>query len=199
MKITMILAHPDDEVIFGWPVLQDTSVEKNLLICSSDKDNPKRQWCSHRKLPLLELCDNLGVDVKCLDHPSSFYTSDSRSGKLREVCESIGDFVQTHCDGDVVFTHNPYGEYGHMDHVLVFNIVLKTVGVPIWFTDIVLESNWYSGDFLPCRMKSLFYADKMKDAVLDDSFYSRCRAYYDKHKVWTWDKPPVQSCSIYQV
>ena len=27
-KCLMVMAHPDDEIIFGWPIFQDKSIEK---------------------------------------------------------------------------------------------------------------------------------------------------------------------------
>jgi hypothetical protein len=46
-KTLLVMAHQDDEIIFGWPVFQGNPA--GLLICSSDLHNPDRQWCRHRK------------------------------------------------------------------------------------------------------------------------------------------------------
>ena len=51
-KVLMVMAHPDDEILFGWPVFFDPKYKKKLLICSSDYNNPERAWCKYRKKSL---------------------------------------------------------------------------------------------------------------------------------------------------
>ena len=36
MKVLMVFAHPDDEIIFGWPIFQDSTIEKELIMVTSD-------------------------------------------------------------------------------------------------------------------------------------------------------------------
>ena len=36
MKVLMVFAHPDDEIIFGWPIFQDPTIEKELIMVTSD-------------------------------------------------------------------------------------------------------------------------------------------------------------------
>ena len=43
MKVLMVFAHPDDEIIFGWPIFQDPTIEKELIMVKSDFNNPARQ------------------------------------------------------------------------------------------------------------------------------------------------------------
>ena len=40
MKVLMVFAHPDDEIIFGWPIFQDPTIEKELVMVTSDFNNP---------------------------------------------------------------------------------------------------------------------------------------------------------------
>ena len=72
----IIMAHPDDEVIFGWMVLKE--IDK-ILICSSDFNNPDRAWCKNRKLALQEVCKELKVECECLDYKEA---SDRKARKL---------------------------------------------------------------------------------------------------------------------
>ena len=32
-KVVMVMAHPDDEIIFGWPIFQDDDYEKEIIMC----------------------------------------------------------------------------------------------------------------------------------------------------------------------
>ncbi len=56
MKVLMVFAHPDDEIIFGWPIFQDPTIEKELVMVTSDFNNPARQQYAHRKFLLKEVC-----------------------------------------------------------------------------------------------------------------------------------------------
>ena len=88
-KILMLFAHPDDEIIFGWPVLQDNTLQKELLICSSDLNNPKRQKYSHRKEALFRLAHNLNIKCTCLDYDSEFYRLETRRESFSKMCAHV--------------------------------------------------------------------------------------------------------------
>ena len=77
-KVLMILAHPDDEVILGWPVLQDPSFDKEILVCSSDRNNPARQQYAHRREALAAMCESFVFPYTCLDYDSDFFRTPYR-------------------------------------------------------------------------------------------------------------------------
>ncbi len=78
-KILMLYAHPDDELVWGWPILQNPAFEKEILICVSDAHNPQRRRFAHRVESLAMLCEHLKIswqrlaeDIACLSgtrHP----------------------------------------------------------------------------------------------------------------------------------
>lgn len=198
MKILMVLAHPDDEVIFGWPILQQERVEKEVLICSSDENNPNREWCARRKHTLLNLCKSLDIPCRCLRYNSAFYKADARKGELKQIRQHISEEIRK-SEFDFIFTHNPLGEYGMLDHILVHHIVLSTVTKPILISDIVLENIWMPTTTLPDSYKRVYYTRKFSSNVLDTNFYNKCKDFYTKDRVWTWSKPPVKTCSLYRI
>ena len=187
MKMQLVMAHPDDEVIFGWPVLADRSVD-SILICSNDSGNPDRKWCRHRKVALMEMTAALRIPARSLDYSSEFYRLSTRDEQLKRMMEDIAANIDPHADA--VFTHNPWGEYGHMDHIIV-HLAVQSTGKSIFFTDIFLPSNWMNLTHAPKKGFSV-----LRSADNDLSFYNYCRSFYDKHRVWTWDRPPIQRCNI---
>jgi LmbE family N-acetylglucosaminyl deacetylase len=198
-KVLMVIAHADDEIICGWPIFQDDTIEKEVLLCSSDLYNPQRQWCAHRKHVLIELCKEKNIPIKVYDLPSGFYRIETRQGSLAKMQEDImSDIDSTECDA--IFTHNPLGEYGHLDHKMCFELVLRASKKPVIFSDILLKSNWQSHETIPPLFKKLYYTDVIsKDHVLDESYYAYCEQKYRDAGVWTWNKPPVKKCNLYQL
>ena len=173
----IVMAHPDDEVIFGWPVLKETN---KILICSSDLDNPKRMWCKNRKIALMEVCSELGIKYECLNYNSEFYRLPTRDETLKRMANDIQRRV-----GDKVFTHNPWGEYGHIDHIIINQIV------PGHCSDILIDSNW-----LPVRRHGL--GRLIKKAEWDEAIYQKLKKIYVRHGCWTWNREPVREANIYE-
>jgi len=181
--ITMLVAHCDDEVIFGWPVLPRA---KKIICCSSDANNPARAWCKDRKKALIEICDMFGIEMVCFNHNSEFYKMDARAGELIKFQNEI----TPHLREGLVFTHNVWGEYGHMDHILVNQIALAS-GMPLLTTDICIDAGW-----LKCAPAP--QGNKIQDCDIDLDLYNRCKAVYDKYGCWTWSKAPVMKASLYE-
>lgn len=192
----MVMAHPDDEIIFGWPIFQKKDAEITLLMCSSDLDNPDRQWCSHRKFVLEDICKTNNTKLVCLDNPSEFYRSSTRDEKLSQVRNEIIENMLSE-DYDYVFTHNPLGEYGHLDHKFIFETVLFNACSPILYTDICMQSNWPSISNMPHRIKELYYQSHVSCCDLDKELYTHCEKKYEEAGVWTWSQPPIEKCNLY--
>lgn len=212
-NILMILAHPDDEVIFGWPLLQNYSIKKELIICSSDAFNPQRRWCAHRKQPLIDLCTNLGLNLTCLDYNSDFYSYPNRNTKSpknifkrlihkKDTRTIISEFMKDVLkvikskEFDAIFTHNPWGEYGHMDHIIIHNLILHHYynKKPILFTDTLINLDWMPlCKDLP-RITSKF--ERIGSFTNNENLYNDFMQYYKKTKTWTWSVDPVKKANI---
>lgn len=185
MNVVMLCAHADDEVIFGFPVLQRA---KRIICCSSDANNPERQWCKERIKGLKEVAKLVGAKVDYFDYNSEFYRAQVRNGDLDKMVDTIKSVIHLE-PNDVLFTHNRWGEYGHLDHILV-NQIANTLGCSFLTTDISLDAGWF-------KTKNLYEADPIKTYVNDLDFYNRCKQIYDRIGCWTWSKEPIKSCSLY--
>ena len=105
MKVLMVLAHPDDEIIFGWPIFQNFRIQKEIIMCSTDYNNPARQQYAHRKFLLQEVCEKYQVPLTCFDYPSEFYKLETRGTTLEDCQNTIVDCVKSKVnDFDYVFT-----------------------------------------------------------------------------------------------
>ena len=83
-----------------------------------------------------------------------------------------------------VFTHNPWGEYGHEEHVQLFRVLDRLrsqIGFKLWM------SNYCTNRSLPLAMR-YFPASSAPYLRLpaDKTFANKVADVYKKHDCWTW-------------
>ena len=212
-KVLIFMAHPDDEILFGWPIFFNPNYEKKLIICSSDYNNPQRQWCKYRKDSLFKVCEQENVPVHCMDYDSSFYKTATRRPKhlprndwgdsqapFRKMCDHFASIIKNvEAEFDYIFTHNPYGEYGHMDHRLLFDIVVKNSTKPILITDINIKSNWHTKKDFTNTAERLYYGNKLSKHSIDMKKFDAYCDVYKQDGVWTWSREIPSFCNLYQI
>ena len=194
MKITLVLSHPDDEIIFGWPIFQNfKEYEKELIVCSNDKNNLKRTWCKNRYIPLSLVCKDLDINHTCLDYDSEFYRMTTRDESLKRMIDDVIVNIEK-TKPDYIFTHNSIGEYGHLDHILVNNICSR-LNYPLLTSDIVINNNWMSLNDVNFRYnRNMMFLENCENDLI---WYDRFERIYRDYKVWTWNQAPIMKCNIY--
>ncbi len=172
---TIIVAHPDDEIIFCWPVLKQS---KEIIACVSDRTGQFMECFrdGRRITALVEIGNLLGVPTRCLDL-NSFFSKESSLGS-KTVSAAAKAARQ-------IFTHNAWGEYDHPDHKLVHKLVQENSRI-FYTTDIDMRQN---------RKPA---GEKVAEAVIDRDFFDQCKAVYDKHGAWTWSRKPIEKTAIYK-
>lgn len=184
--LTILIAHPDDELLFLWPFLKRA---ERLVCVVSDRSNPERAWCARRADALADVCKLVGIgEVVCLDYHSEFYRYSTRDEALKRVAEDVRRNVN---GANIIATHNGWGEYGHLDHILC-HYVARLTNARVWTTGISEQVNW-----LPVRPWSQGKA--LGRHVLDRGVYDAGKAIYDMYGCWTWSRPVVESCEVYEV
>jgi LmbE family N-acetylglucosaminyl deacetylase len=181
----MVIAHPDDEVIFGWPVLRET---KKIICCVSDRNNILKKKYNMRIVPLLEIGKIFNIEIICLEYNSGFYkTIDARKGELITLQKSILKNIGY----ENVFTHNAWGEYGHLDHILVNQLVMSR-GFNTYVSNINCYANWF-------KTTPHFFKERIgEEKLLDMSIYTLCKNIYIKYDCWSWSSPVIEKAIIYK-
>jgi len=149
MENIIFVAHPDDEIIWFSSLIN----QKNtlLVICfdtiSFDKQKENLEHTNkfskilkgyQKILPVLWLKSPKVVS------PKIFGKVDQRiKDILKENIKSIINILEP----KNIYTHNPWGEYGHSEHILLHNI-LKELRKDILFPNIVLDRASEKKDYL---------------------------------------------------
>lgn len=109
----MIVAHPDDEVIFGG---NDLISSKNWLVvvCSNDFS---------RIDSLKRVSSYLHFDYLLLDH----IDSQIKNLRFHQSIVNIINFIVTMSSWNKIVTHNINGEYGHIQHIITHKMVSTIV------------------------------------------------------------------------
>lgn len=190
--ITLLIAHADDEALFAWPVLDRV---KRIVCASNDSQNPERVWCKERGICLEEVGELLGADVIQLPYNSEFYRLPTRDGQLKRLAETL---LRHLADAEIVFTHNSWGEYGNIDHILMHHIARvwqAETRRELLVSDIATEINW-----LPVRswdQREAAYNPSRHG--IDRPLFDRIKSIYDKRGCWTWSFPVVERAMVYSL
>tara|TARA_B100001250_G_scaffold413196_1_gene446533 strand:- start:968 stop:1519 length:552 start_codon:yes stop_codon:yes gene_type:complete len=108
----MIVAHPDDEIIFGGALLQEGNWK---VICLTNGDNTTR--CKEFQ----EVMNILGLDYEIWDYPDKWGGDFDRKSVREKLLPIIKDKYNK------IVTHNEDGEYGHSQHIATNEIVMELV------------------------------------------------------------------------
>lgn len=199
-KILMVMAHCDDEIICGWPIFQEKSLKKKILIASSDLENKERVWCSHRKFVFREVCKSYNISQKCLNFDSCFSMN---TKNISFIKNSILDEIDKN-EFDFIFTHNYFGEYLHPDHIFLFDLISnnfksKTIISDIDYTHIKDRYKIFDKSIVK-KFKKNFFKKKILNLNLDQEIFDDVKEYYKTFNVWTWsNKITKNKASVYLI
>ncbi len=96
-----------------------------------------------------------------------------------------------------VFSHNPWGEYGHEDHVQLFRVLDKLrseIGFKLWM------SNYCTERTVPLALTYMTNSPSPQVRLATDKdFAEKVADTYKKHDCWTWDdnwRWPDEECFV---
>lgn len=112
----MIVAHPDDELIWGGGHLIE---DDYLVVCITRGNDEKRK---KEFEGVMEATDDVGM---ILSYPDKIAGKRSDwKGWKKDIQQDL-DTIINYKDWDIVVTHNEKGEYGHQHHVMTHSLVNK--------------------------------------------------------------------------
>ncbi|RJP78002.1 MAG: hypothetical protein C4522_13880 [Desulfobacteraceae bacterium] len=196
-KSIIVAAHPDDEILWFSSIIQKVD---HILICfvghKSRPDWTKGRQESLKQYPLqnmsclgLEASETLNgadwnhpiatdIGIEIVNYRISSDKYVANFPRLRSELKNRLSGYQN------VFTHNPWGEYGHEDHIQLYRAV-KSLQSEMGFTI------WYSGYFSNKSMvfMSKYASDFSSGPVTfrtDKDIANKIAMIYKKTGCWTW-------------
>lgn len=197
-KSVIIAAHPDDENLWFSSILSE--VDRIIFCFLTVKSNPV--WSEGRRKSLaeypLENVNSLDLQESevfwCVDwsHPiiteyGLKITGDQFSGATiyKQNFEALKNKLRKALQGFLnVFTHNPWGEYGHVEHVQVYRAVRaiqQELGFKLWFT------NYASNKSINLLAMSFSRIGPHLGLLKTDKSLAKSIArIYKQNQCWTW-------------
>ena len=168
MEKYLIVAHPDDEVIWFNP----GDFDKIFIVFGNRTDSLEKSEARKKVID----SHPYKHKIECFDLVESNYHKDKT--KIKEYKDNYDDFIyklKNHLTSGIeLWTHNLWGEYGHEDHILVHQGVVELA------TKYNLPVYCYNGiDKLDIR------DTKVVKTNLED--FKKIKQLYLKHGAWTWD------------
>lgn len=193
----LVVAHLDDEALWFSSILDH--VDSIYVVYLNYAENPsltqgRKNSLANHPLP----------DLKCLgiEEPRSFNMAkwdnpvetkfglklaNSKKAEIRyqksysELIEKLEDVLKNYKN---VFTHNPWGEYGHEDHVQTFRAVQSLsskLELNIWY------SNYCGNRSIPLMLKSISgFSSNYFTLKTNTELANKLCELYKSNSCWTW-------------
>jgi LmbE family N-acetylglucosaminyl deacetylase len=129
MKAVVMVAHPDDCVIFAYSFMHAYSdLEWTVCYLTYEADD-------YRGSELRAFWDQRGISTKFLGYVDDWHDIENKQISFDEAQAWI-DIQEAISDQDIVVTHSAEGDYGHLHHVFVHNAVLACHPMAVTFSKI---------------------------------------------------------------
>lgn len=164
----MIVAHPDDETIWGGAHLLEG---KYVVVCITNGNNRTRRKEFSK---VMKETNSIGIMLSYPDKTNGEKDNwDTCRDKIQDDLSQIINKKQW----DIIVTHNPDGEYGHIHHQMTSDIVttlsqnLECMDRLYYFGKYVKKKNMDKEEYASCLAESLA-SGQLKDKLSLTELYS---------------------------
>lgn len=191
----LVVAHPDDEALWFSSLL---SRKTTVVVCFLDYGAAPQLGPARRRAllahPLAPRClglrepdslDRADWRAPRLDRAGLWLTDPYARRRYRRAATRLETLLPPLMEGhDAIFTHSPWGEYGHEDHVLVHAILERAasrVGAALWVPLCAARK--------ARPLARRFALDRGAERLTlpsDARLAAAIRKVYARHGCWTW-------------
>ena len=196
-KSTLVIAHPDDEILWFSSILDKVD---HIIFCFLEYPHDISLGRGRRNAILEYPLKN----ISCLDIPEAdafngadwnkpvedkyglrISSSKSTAKRYTDNYHILYDKLSDELKGiENVFTHNPWGEYGHEDHIQVYRVIKsiqKQYGFNIWI------SNYCGNRSFKLMLKYISgFNSTYRISQANIDLAMAIAKIYKKHHCWTW-------------
>lgn len=193
----LVVAHPDDEALWFSSILKKVD-----SICITYLNYPNDESLSSGRIDAINLYPLSNTKFLKIEEPMSFGMADwpkpeqtkyglkldkDKNAEARyqtsfqKVVNELDNVLKDYSN---VYTHNPWGEYGHEDHIQVFKAVLllsKKYNYKIWYSNYCSNSS----NSLMLNCISGFNSDYFT-LKTDIPLAHSLMEHYKNSSCWTW-------------
>lgn len=193
----VVVAHPDDEAL--WLSSAVASADRIVFCFGAFFDRPhmteaRRQAVAALPLPVVDLAipeSGAGSRIEGMESQPPAGSIRIADAAARARYESnygrLIDALRTSLTGIAdVYTHNPWGEYGHPEHIQVHRAVAalqQELGFTLWFSNYVSSTTWPLARALGDRLRSA----QRRVVQPDLAMVRQLGRIYRQHGAWTWN------------
>lgn len=191
-KSAIVVAHPDDEILWMPSLVNRVA---RIIMCYSDDPAVKSRGDKRRaavaryptgNVSLLDLPEprtKPGGGVPGASLAGLFARNDPEAPHRTALVEALRPQL---AGFNAVITHNPWGEYGHKDHVRVNSVVQELAGA----MNIKVYVSCYAGvrALGRCAAEMQKGIAVLDSAPIDHEFVEGVVALYKRSDCWTWVK-----------
>ncbi|MDA9996698.1 hypothetical protein N9E23_05085 [Candidatus Pelagibacter sp.] len=192
----LVVAHPDDEVLWFSSLLRKC---KKIIVCYGETPNNKK-ITNGRKLSIEQYpLDN--IEFLFLPESNAYSKGKWNSGSKAESPHGINlknkdliyeknftilsNLLEKRLSSELtVITHNPWGEYGHEEHIQIYQII-KNIQKKHKFC-LVFNSYFSELSESLMMMYSGRLITKTEPITTDSEIVTTLSALYKKNYCWTW-------------
>lgn len=199
----LVVAHPDDEVLWFSSVLRSV----DLIVFCFEENRSRPDWSEGRRrvladypLPRIESlrlpeaevfngadwrrpqCTPYGLAVARKADSSAAFSEETYRANFDRLRRALAKMLERGYTS--VYTHNPWGEYGHEEHVQVYRAVKAlqpALGFELWFDNYCSNKSHE----LMLRHVDGFHSD-YSTAPTDARLGEELKRLYQRHGCWTW-------------
>ena len=164
-RVALVVAHPDDEILWFSSIVQKVA---KVVVCYLDV--PERpDWTAGRRLAMREypltnwtflgltesvafagadwkapVTTEYGLEVQQRPGTLLGFDAERYRANYHTLCTQLRGVLG---ESDVVVTHNPWGDYGHEEHVQVHRAVTtvqKVLGYDVWYSNYCSERSLFA-------------------------------------------------------
>jgi LmbE family N-acetylglucosaminyl deacetylase len=193
----VVVAHPDDEALWLSSIV--ASADRVVFCFGALFDRPRDSEARRRAVAALPLTSIVDLAVPesgaglCTDWtepeptPAGIQITEATArARYESNYATIVERLRG-CLGGFrhIFTHNPWGEYGHTEHIQVYRAVAALqaeLGFTLWFSNYVGSRSWPLARRLGGQLRWARRCVVKPDRVTA----RRLRRVYRVHGAWTW-------------